>query len=57
MTEYDWDQPTRDETRYDEETLSKVYRALVQVAGLTYAQAEDAVNAMQSEGILFRERT
>lgn len=56
MTEYDWDQPTRDETRYDEETLSKVYRAMVQ-SGLTYAQAEDAVNAMQSEGILFRERT
>lgn len=40
---------------YDDETLSKVYDALLW-SGLTGKQAEDAVNEMQNAGILFRER-
>ncbi|UGS27595.1 hypothetical protein K8F61_05245 [Microbacterium resistens] len=43
---------------YDEGTLRKVYAALVYPAGpLSMPKAQDAVNAMQNAGILFRERT
>lgn len=40
---------------YSEDTLFKVYEAL-RGQGLSETTIEDAVNAMQNEGILFRER-
>lgn len=40
---------------YDEETLHKVYQAL-RGRGLSETTVDDCVNAMQNEGILFRER-
>lgn len=40
---------------YDENTLLKVYAALAR-AGLSPARALAAVNEMQNEGLLFRER-
>jgi hypothetical protein len=40
---------------FDENTLAKVYRGLSQ-ANISDVQATDAVNQMQNEGILFRER-
>ena len=42
-------------TRHSEDTLDKVYFGLAS-AGITGQLAIDAVNAMQNEGILFRER-
>jgi hypothetical protein len=45
----------RSECGFDEETLSKVYYALESV-GLSYQLSVDAVNAMQDQGVLFRER-
>lgn len=47
--------PEAERTTYDDQTLHKVYRALAR-AGLSHAQASDAVTEMQNEGILFRER-
>lgn len=44
-----------DVTCYDENTLFKVDLAL-QASGLNREQARDAINEMQNEGILFRER-
>jgi hypothetical protein len=41
--------------RYDEDTMFKVHVAL-NAAGISGQQADDAVNAMQNAGILFRER-
>jgi hypothetical protein len=43
------------EDYYDEETLVKVYRALVN-SGASDRQAVEAISEMQNEGILFRER-
>jgi hypothetical protein len=40
---------------FDEDTLPKVYAGL-RAAGITGQQAVDAVNQMQNQGILFRER-
>lgn len=40
---------------HDDSTLAKVYFGLAQ-AGITGQLAIDAVNQMQNEGILFRER-
>lgn len=40
---------------HDEQTLTKVYAGL-EAAGITGQDAIDAVNQMQNEGILFRER-
>lgn len=40
---------------YDEETLYKVHQAL-RGRGLSETTVDDCVNAMQNEGILFRER-
>jgi len=42
-------------TYYDEQTLTKVYRALER-AGIDPEARQDAVSEMQNEGILFRER-
>lgn len=44
-----------DNTYYDEDTLNKVYRGL-NAAGIFSQQAVDAVNQIQNQGILFRER-
>lgn len=41
--------------RYDERTLFKVHRALMD-SGLDYQAAIDAINNLQNAGILFRER-
>lgn len=45
----------RGEDYFDEQTLTKVYAGL-EAAGITGQDAIDAVNQMQNEGILFRER-
>lgn len=42
-------------THYDEDTLKKVYRALLE-AGIYGQQAVDAVENMKASGIFFRER-
>lgn len=42
---------------HDEDTLLKVYDALMGEAGLSQGRAEDVVNAMLNSGILFRENT
>lgn len=47
--------PTIEHLVYDDSTLLKVYRALMEKANLTYEQACDAVSSMQNAGILFRE--
>jgi len=44
----------QDTTYYSEETLFKVRRAL-QKMGMTEVEIIDCINAMQNEGILFRE--
>lgn len=41
--------------RYDEETMFKVLNAMREV-GITRDQAQDAINTMHNDGILFRER-
>lgn len=43
------------ETTYDEETLRKVYEALLE-NGIFGQKATDIVSAIQNKGILFRER-
>jgi hypothetical protein len=40
---------------YDEETLFKAFAGLL-TSGLTADQGRDAINQMQNQGILFRER-
>lgn len=45
----------QDVTAFDEQTLFKVFRALIE-SGLTEKQALSAINQMQNVGILFRER-
>lgn len=44
-----------DSTQYDEDTLYKVYTGL-EMAGVSGQQAIDAVNQIQNQGVLFRER-
>lgn len=41
---------------HDDQTLQKVYEALMSVKGVSVQRAQDAVSAMQNAGILFRER-
>lgn len=43
------------ELYFDEQTLFKVYRALISGTGMVEAEAMAAITAMQNEGILFRE--
>jgi hypothetical protein len=43
-------------TAYSEQTMSLVFGALM-LSGLGAAQARDAINTMQSVGVLFRERS
>ena len=43
------------EEYHDDQTLVKVYRALV-ASGASDTQAVEAISEMQNEGILFRER-
>lgn len=45
----------RDDVYYTEETLHTVYKALRR-AGMSEEQCERAINEMQNDGILFRER-
>lgn len=40
---------------HDDDTMRKVHNALGR-AGLTEVQIRDAINEMQNDGILFRER-
>jgi len=46
---------TDEQTHYDENTLRKVYEALLE-AGIFGQQAVDIVHNLQNKGILFRER-
>ena len=45
---------TSNEVKHDEETMQKVFKALAG-QGLSEAQIINAVNAMQNNGVLFRE--
>lgn len=45
----------QDQVYYTEETLFKVYKA-IRRAGVTEEFAEQIINEMQNDGILFRER-
>ena len=45
----------KEELHHDEDTLKKVYEGLLK-AGIFGQQAVDAVNQMQNQGILFREK-
>lgn len=45
----------KEELHFDEDTLRKVYEGLLK-AGIFGQQAVDAVNQMQNQGILFREK-
>lgn len=47
--------PVEHEENYGEDTIHKVHQALMR-AGLTEDNAINAINEMQNDGILFRER-